>query len=403
MSDWDANGLLKKHINKIKLVDFLALFVFLLMIFPAWMNRLRLRLLGRELWLVSESGNARDNGYVFFEYLRKERPEVDAYYAIAFDGSDYEKVKTLGNLVRFGSVKHFLYYMSAKRNVTAHKNGNPNHAVFTLMGKLGFFKNVVFLQHGVLYQDFKMFHKSRCNFRMFCCGAKPEYEFVRECFGYGDEVKYTGLARFDKLHDGVPEEDLILFIPTWRRWLTDERSFEASEYYRRNLELINSSELECVLERYGKRLLFYPHKEMSEFAGLYQTVNSRVEILDFSSTDIQELLRRGSLMITDYSSIFTDFSYMDKPVIYYQYDREEFIVKHCDCPDPAVYVTYFDFERDGFGPVAYELPDVIRCIEESITKGFALDDVYRRRTAEFFELRDADNCKRIFDEIRALG
>lgn len=405
--EWGADDrhgdLMGAKLKKIGIEDVLALIMLLLMALPALINRLRLKMLGRELWLVSEHATARDNGYVFYEYLRREHPEIDAYYAIAFEGADYEKVKPLGNLVRFGSAKHFLYYMSATWNVTSHKNGNPDHAVFTLMGRLGFFKNVVFLQHGVLYQDFKMFHKQNCNFRMFCCGAKPEYEFVKEHYGYDDEVKYTGLARFDKLHGCVPEDDLILFIPTWRRWLKDRDAFEASQYYRRIMELLNSPELEEVLERHGKRLCYFPHGGLKMHAGLYSTCNPRVEILGYDATDIQELLRRGSLLITDYSSIFTDFSYMDKPVIYYQYDREDYIVKHCECPDLAAYVTYFDFERDGFGPVVHELPDVIRCMEESIAKGFALDDVYRRRTAEFFELRDADNCKRILDEIRALA
>ncbi|WP_321973698.1 CDP-glycerol glycerophosphotransferase family protein [Paratractidigestivibacter sp.] len=383
--------------------DILALLMLLLMAIPALINRLRLKMQGRELWVVSEHATARDNGYVFYEYLRQVHPEIDAYYAIAFEGADYEKVKPLGNLVRFGSAKHFLYYMSAKWNVTSHKNGNPNHAVFTLMGKLGFFKNVVFLQHGVLYQDLKMFHKPRCNFRMFCCGAKPEYEFVREYYGYGDEAKYTGLARFDKLHGCAPDDDLILFIPTWRRWLKNRDAFEASEYYHRIMEMLNSPELEEVLERYGKKLCFFPHAGLKMHTGLYSSRNPRVEILDCDATDIQELLQRGSLLVTDYSSIFTDFSYMNKPVVYYQYDRGEFIIKHCDCANPTDYVTYFDFERDGFGPVVGELSDVIRCIEESITKSFALDDVYRRRAAAFFELRDTDNCKRIFEEIRTLG
>ena len=38
-------------------------------------------------------------------------------------------------------------------------------------------------------------------FDKFICGAKPEYEFIKNKFGYDDKrVKYLGFCRFDNLH-----------------------------------------------------------------------------------------------------------------------------------------------------------------------------------------------------------
>lgn len=37
----------------------------------------------RKVYLVSERGtDARDNGYHFFKYLRRQHPEIEAYYVI---------------------------------------------------------------------------------------------------------------------------------------------------------------------------------------------------------------------------------------------------------------------------------------------------------------------------------
>ena len=38
----------------------------------------------------------------------------------------------------------------------------------------------------------------------------------------------------------------------------------------------------------------------------------------------QELLARSSLFITDYSNMFFDFAYIKKPLIYVQFDKEEY-------------------------------------------------------------------------------
>ena len=40
--------------------------------------------------------------------------------------------------------------------------------------------------------------------------------------------------------------------------------------------------------------------------------------------DVQKLIKESKLMITDYSSVAFDFSFLNKPVIYYQFDRNEF-------------------------------------------------------------------------------
>ena len=42
----------------------------------------------------------------------------------------------------------------------------------------------------------------------------------------------------------------------------------------------------------------------------------------------QELILESSLLITDYSSIFFDFGYLKKPIIYTQFDYHEYRLEH---------------------------------------------------------------------------
>ena len=69
-----------------------------------------------------------------------------------------------------------------------------------------------------------------------------------------------------------------------------------------------------------------------------------VEFCDWRTCDLQDLLRRAAFLVTDYSSVAMDFAYMQKPLLYYQFDLDEFRANQYKA-------GYFDFVRDGFGPV----------------------------------------------------
>ena len=62
--------------------------------------------------------------------------------------------------------------------------------------------NRVFLQHGITKDDAIMFYYKNTYFKYFICGAKKEFEYINEKFGYPDNnVIYTGFPRFDSLHN----------------------------------------------------------------------------------------------------------------------------------------------------------------------------------------------------------
>lgn len=392
---------MKRILSKIKYItlrDIIGIFKFLLVLIPALMYKIYLKIVKKELWLICEQENtARDNGYIFFKYMCEKHPEIDSYYVINSKSNDYKKVAQLGKIVNWASFKHYFYYMSATKNISSHKEGNPNHLLFTLLHLyINLYNNRVFLQHGVLYQNHAMFHKKNTKFVLFITGAKPEYDFVNNEYGYSNEVKYTGLARFDNLHNIKKDNEIIILMPTWRRWLDNRDIFSESEYFKRMNSLINNIELEKVLEKENKYLYFYPHFSAQKYIDLYEIRNNRIKVLTAKNTDIQDLLKSGSLMITDYSSVFTDFSYMHKPVIYYQYDEEEFHLKHFQSGESK---SYFDFSRDGFGDVVDNEEMVINKIKYYIENNFAIEKKYVDRINNFFILHDNKNCERIYQEI----
>ena len=121
-------------IKKIKIRDIFEILYFIILLIPSCIYKIYLKITKKELWLVAENGNmARDNGYVFYKYLKENHKNLKSYFAIDKKCADYEKVKDLGNIVQWKSLKHYFLYMSATNNLSSHKNGNPNELLFTIL------------------------------------------------------------------------------------------------------------------------------------------------------------------------------------------------------------------------------------------------------------------------------
>jgi CDP-glycerol glycerophosphotransferase (TagB/SpsB family) len=109
--------------------------------------------------------------------------------------------------------------------------------------------------------------------------------------------------------------------------------------------------------------------------------------------DVQTLLRKASLLVTDYSSVFFDFSYMHKPVFFYQFDQDEFFKKH--------------YQRNGeqypFGET-YDSERLLvdKIIKMIISKDYSVNKKCLEDIDGFFEYRDKKNSERNYNTIKEL-
>lgn len=354
----------------------------------------------RTIYLISERGyDARDNGYYMFRYIRQIYPEREVYYVINEKSADYKKVKNIGNTVETGSIKHYLLFIAAQYKISTHIMGYAPDMLFYISFNIKHRipGKQIFLQHGVIKDDMIGLYAENTKLDMFVCGAKPEYEYVKSHFHYkGNEVKYTGLARYDGLQDNITKRQ-ILIMPTWRVYLKTltETELLQSEYFVLWNKVLNDDKLLKKLEEANVQLVFYPHYELQQYIKYFQSTSGNVIIADFTNFDVQTLLKESKLLITDFSSVFFDFAYMEKPSIYYQFDEKTFNEKHYQ-------KGYFDYQEMGFGEVVLEHEKLVEKIVQYINKDFMFEEKYKKRVEHFFELKDSNNCARIFREIEEL-
>jgi CDP-glycerol glycerophosphotransferase (TagB/SpsB family) len=300
-----------------------------------------------------------------------------------------------------------MYILSCDKLISSHADGfiiNP----FGRWGK--YFTDLytydfIFLQHGIIKDDLSgWLNKLDKGFRLFITSAKPEYKSILD-YDYlytKDEVLLSGLPRFDKL-ENKPQKK-ILIMPTWRQFLTvkanslgvrgNNPNFTKSEFFQFYNSLINNKKLLDKVGEKGYKIKLCLHPAMISEAETFEE-NDLVEI----SKDICDYSKEfctGSILITDYSSVAFDFAYLRKPVIYTQFDYEDVFSNH-------IYDEgYFDYRRDGLGPVCEDLDSTVEEIYKSIENDCKLEKRYRERIDNFFEFDDRNNSKRVYEAIRKL-
>lgn len=353
-------------------------------------------------WVVCETPlEARDNGYHFFKYVRVHLPEQKCYYAIKKKSADYKKIAEYGNVIEYGSIKHWLLYLNADYNISSQKGGKPNAAVCSFLELTGRIDSkLVFLQHGITINDCAWAHAETTKLEFFITSTKQEYKYVQDTFGYPkDKIILTGMPRFDNLHDYVSEEGYVLIMPTWRSRFSlssqqqnQDSEFKNSTYKRAWETLLNCDELKSLIEQFKLKVVFFPHRNMQPFLNDFTINNDKIIMANWEKYDIQEELKKASIMITDYSSVFFDMVYMKKPVIFYQFDYEDF--RKYDYNE-----GYFNYKNTPFGKWCSKTIDVCNCLKKIMENDKKVGFDFEEEHKKSFLYYDDNNSERIVSAL----
>lgn len=336
-----------------------------------------------KLVLVSERGDdARDNGFAFFRYLNEKHPEVNSVYVIKRSSPDAGKVIRTGRMVEYGSRKHILMMLAADVLVSTHDMGyTPDMNTFHYLSLSKPLRGVkVCLQHGIMKDYIKWFTPPFFSPDIFCVSSKAEKKFMQSKERQGDNVRLTGLCRYDYL-DNHEDAKILLIMPTWRQELSGatDSDFMNSEYYRRWQSLLESESFSRYLSENGMTAMFYPHYEFQKYLHLFHG-GENVRLCSFDAFDVQELLEACGMLMTDYSSVFFDAAYMGKPVIFYQFDESGYFRSHYGR-------GYIDYGKYG-----------TKCLSEKEAEE-AVGSPERHDASRLFEYHDRCSCDRVFSEI----
>ena len=365
----------------------------------------------KKIWLINDRADkGRDNGEYFFRYVLNKNPsDIKYYFVIKNNCSDFIRLRDLGHILIYGSKKYNITFLNADKIISSTSNkwvNNPFGLDRAYLIDLYHF-DFIFLQHGITKDDVsKYIHRFATNFSIIITASLYEYRsFLSKDYYYSKEnIKLTGFSRFDNLHLeklNNKSDKTIIIIPTWRTYIKGTSTpvtyesvysdtFKYTEYFKFYNNLINSPKLLETMEKLNYKGIFCLHPSYFEQSRDFMN-NSLFTVIKFF--DYQKTLIKSSLLITDYSSVFFDFSYMKKPIIYTQFDYEQYRKVHYQ-------KGYFDYLLNGFGPVCVELEDCIDMIIDKLKKGCKIEKKYLKRINHFFRFFDNHNNDRIYKTIR---
>lgn len=354
----------------------------------------------KNIWLGFEkfSETAQDNGFYFFDYCYKNNKHKNFYYIIKESSPDMKNLKDKEDkVIRFMSFKYMLYLYAAKLLVASESRGHC-YDIRIQKGRLKRTidrKKMVFLQHGVIaFKKVEFFKKSKNKVDLFVVSSDYEKEIIKKYFEYNErEIINTGLCRWDALEDKIdPTNKEVLIMPTWRSWMdgVSDEEFIKSNYYKNYYNLLNSKELHEIIKEKNIKLNFFIHPKFKEYIGNFTSDNENINIYQFGEIELNKLLMKISLLITDYSSVAWDVYYQKKPVIFYQFDIKEYDMYQGG---------YMDMDNELYGDRIFDVDKLIGTIKEYISRDFKEKDKYASMRDIYFSHVDKCNCERTYNTI----
>ena len=364
-------------------------------------------------WLLIDRGTeANDNAEHLCRYLMNHQPQVNAHYVLSRASADWARLTQEGfPLVELGSTEHLALAMNARHLISSHSS---DHTVnpFPQVGTPSY--QVTYLQHGVTKDDTSR-GLNRKAVDLMVATAPAEYgAFVADESPYRvgmREVRHTGFPRYDALLHKADRTNLqsrrVVFIaPTWRGDLLGKRGesnlrdaatdVRQSSYFRNWLALVGHPALRAAAQDSGLRIVFIPHPNMARFIEP-SDLPAYVEMHTYATSDVQQLLAESVLTVTDYSSIIFDGAYLERPCVAFQFDRD---AMRSGVNSMGLQPGYFDWERDGFGPVETDVDRAVDAIITVAAQGPSAE--YLGRMRAFFTLRDGRCCERTYHAITEM-
>ena len=361
-----------------------------------------------SVWLFSDRiDNAGDSGEVVFKYICENTPKgVRPIFTIGRDASDEVKARleSIGEVLYFEDEEFKLYFLLADKIISSSAGEftinafEDDRQYFVDLYHFDFY----FMNHGVNCGDCSgWLNKYNKDIKIFFnTGVKERQAIIDGRYNMTEEqCVITGLPRFDALYDDRKKQ--LLVLPSWRKSIKgayDDKTssvyfdgFVNTDYYKFYNGLINDERLLAKMREKGYTGLFCLHPIFRKQAVDFK--QNDVFAINEGFIDYNKVFAESSVMVTDYSTIAFDFAYLKKPIVYTQFDKEEFY-------ETQTYDKgFFEYEDDGFGPVCYDLDSAVDALIKIIDNDCKND--YIDRVENFFVNIDKNNSKRVIDAVLA--
>lgn len=361
------------------------------------------------IWLFGENvgETANNNSFYFWKHsVEKYKDDIEKYFVVKKNKKNIEIYKTLTNeqkkyIIWKNSLKHYrifkradMYYVSLSYRDIIPENKLWNQFKFKIK------KPVIYLQHGTLLMKKLGYKGNSYNnslFRFIYYNKFIKEKFIEEN-DFRDYQLYYGIfhpryKELARLQLALKQEDQkqILWFLTWREYLG--KNSQSELLIRKIKHILKNEKLNEYLNKNNIKLKIYLHQFFNnEIANVIKEFGLKnIEIAD-KNTDLMQEIVKSNLLITDYSSLAFDFTILNKPVILFQPDLEEYMAKR---------EFYCDVEEMS----KYAISNSNRLIEEIVGEKYTINEFIRKRCPDEINLKEISEGKyidRMYEDFRII-
>ena len=300
----------------------------------------------KYIWLFGENvgQTACNNSFYFWRQIVGKNDDIEKYFVMEKNRETMAVYRRLDTkmkkyVVWRNSTRHFAIYFSADLYFVSlsYRDVRPEHYLWREFNFLAE-TPVIYLQHGTLAMkkvDYSGESYNNNMFRFFYYNPFIKRQLLeingfREYQLYYGEFhpRYMELVRkndaYQKSEDAGKKETILWFL-TWREYRKDDLGI--LKLYLTIRYIISNQEFLQYLEANNLELELCFHRNFNTagFEKLFESdVSPCVRCSYADKIDVMDELVKSKLLITDYSSIGFDFTLLNKPVILFMPDLEEY-------------------------------------------------------------------------------
>jgi CDP-glycerol glycerophosphotransferase (TagB/SpsB family) len=198
----------------------------------------------------------------------------------------------------------------------------------------------------------------------------------------GTEV---GLDRttYERVRSLAADSTVVSYIPTYRR----TQKLAHSDGQPLTAARLAPSELQTILERYDAHLLI-KHHPLSSIEFDIDTFE-RIHVLP-PGFDVAPLLKHTDVLVSDYSSVFFDFLLLDRPLVFYPFDKADY---------ERTRGFYFEYESVTPGPKAENTGELHHWLEHFLQGRDGFEEERARVRERFHAHVDGNASERVYRGI----
>ncbi len=377
----------------------------------------------KKLWIFGDgmghsfSGNPK---YLFL-YLNRNVPEIKAVWITHSEeiynllkNSGYPVLKSSSSKAKFKVVKaKIILYghsrIAINKCLSSGININLMHGCpFKKSGIDNIVKGTKF--HSIIFSKgikrffYKIIYFSSFKKEDYFCSTSTNLEelLAKERYVNKNRILTTGFPRTDVLLKKIKDEELFTDLESSKTIKMSKENGKKMIFYIptfRDLEEKNISSvfdlslLDKTLEEINALMICKLHVLSKSLTEISENQYKNIHVYD-SNKDIYPLLRFADLLITDYSSIYFDYLFVDKPIIFYPYDFSYYLSKERG--------FYFDYRETIPGEFITEFEDFIQYLEQLFIEKAGEDDYSSKRDSVrnmYFTNVDSNSSKRAYEII----